>query len=159
MRQFLVSLLILLGAISLPVVSAGACELVGNDTLRREMAQATNAMRARSGRPPLHIDPVLTRTAQKHACDIAARQTITHSDARGRLPMKRLKSMGYRACFTAENLAMGMPAANATIVAWQNSPKHAQNHQDVRARAMGFGVARGPKGRLWWVGLYATSCG
>lgn len=123
-----------------------------------ELGRATNAVRAQHGQGPLRIDPALMRAAQKHACDIARRQTISHHDSAGRRPMQRLKMAGFRACFSAENVAMGTPGARATVAAWQDSPGHARNHQDRRARSMGFGVARGANGRLWWVGVYASPC-
>ncbi|MCQ0968862.1 CAP domain-containing protein (plasmid) [Paracoccus sp. TK19116] len=138
-----------------PVLS---CSVEGGQTTLSELAAATNVVRARQGGKPLGLDPALMRTAQRHACDIARRQVITHQDAQGRRPMKRLRQDGFRACFSAENVAMGLPGAGATVGAWQASPGHARNHHDHRASVMGFGVARDPAGRLWWVGLYASSC-
>ena len=135
-----------------------ACSADGGGAALAELAAATNALRARQGGRPLALDPALMRTAQRHACDIARRQVVTHQDAQGRRPMKRLSRDGFRACFAAENVAMGLPGPGATVAAWQASPHHAQNHHDRRASVMGFGVARDPGGRIWWVGLYATSC-
>ena len=122
------------------------------------LAEATNSLRQSRGRDALRLDRRLSRAAQAHACDIARRAVVTHQDAAGRRPMARVKRAGFRACFAAENVAMGSPDPGLTVQAWQSSKGHATNHQDPRARAMGFGVARDNNGRLWWVGVYASPC-
>ena len=137
---------------------AVACQPADGGRIAADLGRATNALRAGAGLPPLTMHERLARAAQAHACDLAARQQISHQDRQGRLPMKRLRIAGFAACFSAENLAMGLPDAAVTVRSWQASPRHARNQQDARARVMGFGVARGPKGRLWWVGVYAAPC-
>lgn len=72
--------------------------------------------------------------------------------------MARIKRAGFAACFSAENVAMGTASAAGTVGSWQKSRGHAQNQQDPRANAMGFGVARGADDRLYWVGVYAADC-
>lgn len=122
------------------------------------LAQATNALRMSRGHDALRLDGRLSRAAQRHACDIARRATVTHLDAAGRRPLARVKRSGFRACFTAENVAMGSPDPHQTVQAWQSSRGHARNQHDPRARSIGFGVARDGDGRLWWVGVYASAC-
>lgn len=122
------------------------------------LGQATNLVRHTKGRKNLYLDERLSQVAQHHACDLAARNAISHTDAKGRTPMKRLRKTGFPACFSAENVAWGTKHASPTIAAWQQSPSHRVNQESPKATLMGFGQARGADGRLYWVGLYATPC-
>lgn len=138
--------------------SGTGCVATGMDHLISALAQQTNQARSASGQAPLSVDMRLNKAAQRHACDLARRQTVSHRDRLGRRSMARVKRAGFRACFSAENVAMGTNNPRYTVGAWQGSPGHARNQQDPRARAMGFGVAKDGNGHLYWVGLYATTC-
>lgn len=122
------------------------------------MGQKTNETRVARGQAQLHIDPQLSQVAQRHACDLAGRQRLSHQDQQGRKPLARVKRAGFKACFSAENIAQGTRNAGVTVKAWQSSAGHARNQQDPRAKSMGFGVARGADGLLYWVGVYAARC-
>lgn len=166
MRVFLVSLLLALCfgaglAQARPlatVTAAPGCLAQPPEAVVHLLAATTNTLRSRAGRPPLPIDQRLTASAQTYACDLARRQEISHIDRRGRTPMKRVRRAGYRACFSAENLAAGVTSPEAAVAAWQGSPAHSRNQLDQRAAAMGFGVARDAEGRLYWTALYARPC-
>lgn len=124
----------------------------------KSLAQATNALRSRHGAEALPLDTRLNRVAQAHACDIARKGKISHTGSNGSMPINRVKRIGYRACFVAENLAMGTMNAGKTVTAWQDLPGHARNQNDKRAKAMGFGFAHDTAGRPFWVGVYAAPC-
>ncbi|MDO5620781.1 MAG: CAP domain-containing protein [Paracoccus sp. (in: a-proteobacteria)] len=122
------------------------------------LVQTTNQMREQAGLPRLTLDQGLNAAAQRHACDLARRNVVSHTDSRGRTPMKRLRAGGYRACFSAENVAWGTDQPLTTVAAWRESPDHRVNQESPLATRMGFGVAHGPGGYLYWVGLYAAPC-
>ena len=140
------------------LAGARACAPPALPQMVGSLAAETNALRAARGHDALRLDGRLSQAAQRHACDIARRAVVTHRDAAGRRPLARVKRAGFRACFTAENVAMGSPDPGRTVQAWQASTGHARNQHDPRARSMGFGVARDADGRLWWVALYASAC-
>ena len=139
------------------LASEGGCRS-GLASAVSTLAQQTNATRAARGQAQLRVDPQLNQVAQRHACDLARRQVVSHRDGQGRKPLARVKSAGFRACFSAENIAQGTKSAGGTVKAWQGSAGHARNQQDPRAKSMGFGVAQGADGRLYWVGIYAARC-
>lgn len=142
-----------------PALAAeGSCNSGAVADLVSALGKQTNQLRANQGKAHLQIDPRLSHAAQRHACDLARRQTVSHRDGMGRRPMARIKSAGFRACFSAENVAQATASPGATVRAWQSSAGHAQNQQDPRAQAMGFGVAKGADGHLYWVGVYASDC-
>lgn len=140
------------------LASEGACNTGAVAHLVSALGKETNQMRANQGQARLQIDPRLSLAAQRHACDLARRQTVSHRDGMGRRPMSRIKNAGFRACFSAENVAQATATPGATLRAWQSSAGHASNQQDPRAQAMGFGVAKGADGHLYWVGVYAADC-
>lgn len=123
---------------------------------RQALVRQTNGLCARQGRQALGLDRRLSRAAQTHACDLARRQVVAHRDRLGRRPLARIRRKGYRARVAAENVAMGTQRAAQTVQAWPDSPGQARSPSDHRARAMGFGVARGADGRLWWCDAYAA---
>lgn len=149
--------LILMLLMTAAVANAG-CATQADGAVMAQLVRQTNSLRTGQGRGALRLDRRLSRAAQAHACDLARRQVVSHRDRLGRRPMARIRRKGYRACFAAENVAMGTQRAAQTVQAWRDSPGHARNQSDHRARAMGFGVARGANGRLWWVGVYAAGC-
>ncbi|TRW98198.1 CAP domain-containing protein [Paracoccus sp. M683] len=157
MRIFAISLLItLFGA---PAMAAASnCDVKDLGAVVATLGQQTNQTRAARGQQELRIDRRLNAAAQRHACDLARRQAVSHRSGNGARPMGRIRNAGFRACFSAENVAQGTKSADLTVRAWQSSASHARNQHDPRARAMGFGVARDGNGQLYWVGVYATDC-
>lgn len=152
-------LLVLMTLYSGPALATEpGCDTRNISPIIAQLAQQTNRLRAARHQHELQPDNRLNQAAQRHACDLARRKTVSHRDAQGRRPKARIESAGFSACFSAENLALGTISAASTVASWQKSAGHARNQQDARARSMGFGVARGGDGRLYWVGLYADDC-
>ncbi len=158
MRHIAISLLLAMLAAPALASEGGCSGSSGLAPAVSALAQQTNATRAARGQAQLRVDAKLSQVAQRHACDLARRQVVSHRDSKGRKPMARVKGAGFRACFSAENVAQGTKSAGGTVKAWQGSAGHARNQQDPRAKSMGFGVAEGADGRLYWVGLYAARC-
>lgn len=160
---FLVLLFTFSGAILIApetVQAQGAirCEMVYVPQLVTDLARATNQVRRHAGQTDMSLDRGLSRAAQRHACDLARRHVVSHTDRAGRSAMKRLRRAGMRVCFSAENIAKGIETPDETVAAWQNSEGHRHNQQSERASRMGFGVARSTEGALYWVGVYAAPC-
>lgn len=117
-----------------PPSSAGATPTRGEYAIVRAM----NAVRARSGVPPLRMGRALTRAARAHSADMARRGYFEHGAF-----VQRLRSFGVRAPYIGENLAYGTQALTAAAIVqmWIASPPHRQNLLDRGFRLIGVGVA------------------
>lgn len=110
---------------------------------------AANAERAQHGLQPLHWSETLHRAAQRHAGEMAARESISHQYP-GELDLAgRGRAAGARFTVIAENVA---EAGNAPEIhdAWMRSPDHRANLLDPRVNAVGISVLR-RRGQLYAV--------
>src|SRR3954453_6007423 len=71
---------------------------------RMEIFQLLNAERQRVGAPPLRLSPELTRAAQAHAAEIAARGSLKLRAGSMEEMRERLKRAGYQAHAWTEGL-------------------------------------------------------
>lgn len=118
--------------------------------------QGHNAIRRKFWRPQIRANPVLSRLAADHACDMARRGTISHSDQRGRPIGVRAADMGYHWRVIGENLAAGAESIPDVMRAWQASPGHRANIMNRKMREFGFGWARSADGKtIYWAAVYA----
>src|SRR5579875_3379640 len=102
---------------------------------------AANAERAERGLPPLKWDETLYRAAQRHAGEMAARESISHQYP-GELDLAaRGREAGARFTVISENVA---EAWSAPVIhdAWMHSPDHRANLLDPRVNAVGISVLR-----------------
>ena len=102
---------------------------------------AANAERAQRGLPPLKWDETLHRAAQRHAGEMAARESISHQYP-GELDLAgRGREAGARFTVISENVA---EAWSAPVIhdAWMQSPDHRANLLDPRVNAVGISVIR-----------------
>ena len=112
--------------------------------------QRANSLRASQGLPALRLDARLSRIAQEHACDNAARGIYSHDGSDGSTLAHRLKRGGYPFATGAENTGLGFadaPERMATF--WENSPKHRANLLNPKVTEAGLGLAQGTKGPAW----------
>ncbi|MCM6776432.1 CAP domain-containing protein [Nocardia sp. CDC159] len=116
----------------------------------------TNAERAKAGCDPLRAEPRLTRAAQAHAEDMAAKGFLSHNSSRGG-PGDRIRAAGYRARMWAENIAAGQSGPSEVVAAWMRSAGHRANILNCRLRDIGVGSAPGRNGTPYWVQNFATS--
>lgn len=101
--------------------------------------QAANAERAQRGLPALRWDVALYRAAQRHALEMARRQSISHQYP-GELELAdRGKTAGAKFSVISENVAEGGTALRIHD-AWMNSPGHRENLLDPRVDAVGISV-------------------
>lgn len=118
---------------------------------RAEVLAGANAARAAQGLGPLARSPRLEAVAQGHACDIAARDSVSHVGADGSTLVQRLARAGYRHGVAAENTGRGYDSAEGVLAGWLASPGHRANILTAAVRETGLGLARGRDGRLHWV--------
>lgn len=123
-----------------------------------EVVSRTNAERAKAGCPALTAESRLTKAAQAHTEDMAARGVLAHDSAKGS-PGDRIKAAGYRASSWAENIASGQSSASAVVGAWMRSPGHRANILNCGLRDIGVGFAKGRNGTPFWTQDFGTSSG
>jgi uncharacterized protein YkwD len=110
----------------------------------------TNEYRASHGQARIPFTPhLLIQAAQKYAEYLARTNTTGHT-ADGRTAGQRLMAEGFQPCYWSENvyeqwnspqLASWQNAAEGAMNFWRNSPGHAANMRDPRAKRLGVGVA------------------
>lgn len=113
-----------------------------------------NAERAAKGLPALSTDPRLTRAAQAHAQDMAARGYFSHTAPDGSTPKARAERAGYRACLIAENISQGYPTVAGAMAGWMASKGHRDNILRRGVSEIGVGVGAGRT----YVTVFAKPC-
>lgn len=139
---------------------AGACTLPANaPALQDEVLAHLNAQRKAHGLSALRPSQKLEKAAQGHACDNAARRSISHESSDGATLKTRLKKVGYRFRAAAENTGRGFGTAERAVEWWMNSPHHRDNILFHRVREVGIGIAvsDAPDSKLHWVINFGTS--
>jgi len=131
---------------------SAACILPqGGEALQREALLWINQERGRAGLPGLRPAQILDRVAQRHACDNAAHNRMSHTGSDGSFFGERIRRAGYSYRRANENVALGYRDARSVVTAWMRSPGHRQNVLDRGTQELGLGVAKGRDGRLHWV--------
>jgi uncharacterized protein YkwD len=139
--------------------SAGnGCTTPGNvNQMASEIAAGVNASRLANGLSPLAYNQKLGGAALKHACDMSVNGFFGHKGSNGSNSQARVRSVGYRDCTVAENLAWGFPRSAQIIGGWMNSASHRSNMLHPRVTEMGIGITTGAEGPNW-VLVLARSC-
>lgn len=125
----------------------------------QQMADTSNAERARHGLRPLAYNQTLARAAQGHACDMVQRGFFGHTGSGGSNVQRRVRNAGYRDCLVAENIAMGNFFQNGQMVTqgWMDSPGHRRNMLLARAEEFGLAMAM-LDGNPYFVMVLAKGC-
>jgi uncharacterized protein YkwD len=113
-----------------------------------QVLQETNAARAAAGCAPLLLMPLETTVADRHADEMAATGTMSHTGPDGSTPRSRLAAVGVRPMRTAENVALGYDAATV-VDAWLASPGHRANILDCGLVYVGIAERQSGDGRFW----------
>jgi uncharacterized protein YkwD len=141
--------LLLAATLALP---AAACIVPqGSEAMRQEALHRINQERGRAGLTALRPSPALDQAAQRHACDNAAHNRMSHTGSDGSRLRDRIRRVGYSFRRANENVALGFNDAASVVAAWMHSPGHRQNVLDRGTQETGLGLARGNDGRLHWV--------
>jgi uncharacterized protein YkwD len=123
--------------------------------VRALVLEQVNAARRKAGAPPLRINPLLDRAAQKHAEDMLARGYFAHESPGGGTVRERSKEAGYDWREIGENIAEGQLSVDEVMKGWLASLGHRRNILDPGFTELGTGVAaaKGKDGeyRVLWV--------
>lgn len=151
MRFMILSICLALG---LTANAASACTKPSNIAeLQAGILAGVNAERAERGLGKLTMNKALEKAAQGHACDNAARKSISHDSSNGDTLKERLKKAGYRLRLAAENTGRGFGTPERAVAWWMNSPKHKDNILLGKATQIGIGIAvsDAPDSKLHWI--------
>jgi uncharacterized protein YkwD len=133
---------------------AAACAPPSNPgTPTGDVANAVNADRANSGLPGVGWDDQLYTLAQQHANDIAASQSLWHSDLSGLISSPYM----YAWSSLGENLAEAPAGTSGSQIEamWMGSGPHRANILNGGFNRIGVGWANAG-GRVWVVALFGT---
>ena len=119
------------------------------DGLQKAVLGRVNAERKAAGLPALRLNAALTKVAQAHACDNAARGSTAHVGSDGADIGDRLRRGGIQLRVAAENTAIGMDSADRAMTMWMGSKGHRANILNPQVTQLGLGVADGA--RTAWV--------
>jgi uncharacterized protein YkwD len=117
---------------------------------QRALLEEHNRVRQAHGMYPLTLDLKLTRAAQGHAADMAAKGRLRHGD-----PFARIRGSGYPFARAGENIAWNQRDPRACVGAWMGDLPHRDNVLGKYVH-LGAGVARGPRGDPYWCCDYGT---
>ena len=149
--RFAVSLLILLVVTSSGWAGKGRRRTpnLDPDATVAQLLNLHNLNRAQDGEKPLAINPRLMSAAQDYAEYLARTGKFSHT-AEG-TPGQRESESGYKHHASGENIAVGQTSAAAVVKGWMNSEGHRKNILSKNFNEVGFGVAKGKNGRIYWV--------
>jgi hypothetical protein len=102
---------------------------------------AANAERMQRGVAPLKWDETLHRAAQRHAGEMASRESISHQYPGEADLANRGHEAGAKFTVISENVAEAWSAPEIHD-AWMHSPDHRANLLDPRVNAVGISVER-----------------
>ena len=130
------------GAATCPVPSRSASDAAAIVTL-------VNAARAEAGLGPVSLSAPLSGTAHRHACDNAARQSISHDGSDGSTLAMRLHRDGVKVFYAAENTGLGFDTPQIAMAWWMGSPGHRANILAPEITQIGVGQADGVPRPTW----------
>ncbi|MFI8962593.1 sigma-70 family RNA polymerase sigma factor [Streptomyces sp. NPDC053493] len=120
----------------------------------QQVIDLVNSERAQAGCGPLTENALLTRAAQGHSDDMAARNFFDHTNPDGDGPGERVTAAGYRWSTYGENIAMGQRTPAEVMESWMNSPGHRANILNCSFKEIGIGIhsAGGP----YWTQVFGA---
>ena len=124
----------------------------------RAVLDATNAVRAQAGLPPLQADPRLVQAAREHSANMARHNTIGHTLDQGTF-VDRMRRAGYVHTAAGENCAQGQPTPDAAVQSWMQSPGHRANLLSPKYTEIGIGIQAGAGGQKFYTQLFARPGG
>ncbi|MFF0431147.1 sigma-70 family RNA polymerase sigma factor [Streptomyces sp. NPDC004327] len=119
-----------------------------------QVIELVNAERAKAGCGPLTENALLTRAAQGHSDDMAARDFFDHTNPDGDGPGERVTAAGYRWSTYGENIAKGQRTPAEVMDAWMNSPGHRANILNCSFKEIGIGLH--PAGGPYWTQVFGA---
>ncbi|MFE2234353.1 sigma-70 family RNA polymerase sigma factor [Streptomyces sp. NPDC059442] len=126
----------------------------GSDSTADQVISLVNAERAKAGCSPLTANSQLTRAAQAHSDDMAARDFFDHTNPDGKGPGDRVTATGYPWSTYGENIAMGQSSAEQVMESWMNSPGHRANILNCSFKEIGIGIH--DEGGPYWTQVFGA---
>jgi uncharacterized protein YkwD len=120
--------------------------ITGPSPLATEMLQAVNALRTKGCNcgtqvmppvPTLRWHTQLEAASKRHAINMEAMKSLTHTGSDGSTVQKRIDDSGYRWSFVSENIAVGYKTVMAVMDAWFKSEGHCKNMMSNSVIEMG----------------------
>lgn len=115
-----------------------------------ELLRLHNEARERNGMPPLKLNPLLVKAAQKHSDWMAANRRMSHMGQGFSSFSQRIADEGYRMSSGGENVAWNQRDEREVTSAWLTSRGHRANIMS-RNTEVGFGMKD-----LYWCAVFAT---
>jgi uncharacterized protein YkwD len=132
-----------------------AAAAVAQPDPRPELLRLINAERQKVGAPPLRLSPALTRAAEEHAAEVAARGSLKLPAGSGEEMRQRLARAGYEFHAWTESLAADEGDPQTVIRNWrQGDPQGYRRVLASQVRDVGIGLGR-LRGTPLYVFLYA----
>ncbi|MFF8507249.1 CAP domain-containing protein [Streptomyces sp. NPDC015492] len=119
-----------------------------------QVVALVNAERAKAGCGPLSANATLTRAAQGHSDDMAARDFFDHTNPDGAGPGERVTAAGYPWSTYGENIAMGQSSPEQVMESWMNSPGHRANILNCDFKEIGVGIHS--QGGPYWTQVFGA---
>ncbi|MEV5975118.1 CAP domain-containing protein [Streptomyces sp. NPDC051921] len=126
----------------------------GQSSLADQVIALVNAERAKAGCGALTANATLTRAAQGHSDDMAARDFFDHTNPDGAGPGDRVSAAGYPWSTYGENIAMGQSSPEQVMEAWMNSPGHRANILNCDFKEIGVGIHN--SGGPYWTQVFGA---
>ncbi|MFI1979600.1 CAP domain-containing protein [Streptomyces wedmorensis] len=132
----------------------GSQQDTGQKSTADQVIALVNAERAKAGCGPLSANAALTRAAQGHSDDMAARDFFDHTNPDGDGPGQRVTAAGYPWSTYGENIAMGQKTPEQVMEAWMNSPGHRANILNCDFKEIGIGIHS--SGGPYWTQVFGA---
>ncbi|MFJ9574939.1 CAP domain-containing protein [Streptomyces sp. NPDC101191] len=126
----------------------------GRSSVADQVIALVNAERAKAGCGALTPNATLTRAAQGHSDDMAARDFFDHTNPDGASPGDRVTAAGYPWSTYGENIAMGQSSAEQVMESWMNSPGHRANILNCDFKEIGVGIH--DSGGPYWTQVFGA---
>ncbi|MFB6836816.1 CAP domain-containing protein [Streptomyces sp. NPDC056361] len=132
----------------------GGRQDTGQSSAADQVIALVNAERAKAGCGPLTANATLTRAAQGHSDDMAARDFFDHTNPDGKGPGDRVTAAGYPWSTYGENIAMGQQTPEQVMDAWMNSSGHRANILNCDFKEIGIGIHS--SGGPYWTQVFGA---
>lgn len=122
----------------------------------KAIVDAVNQERAKTGLPPLAVNPKLVQAARIHADDMARLGQMAHDLPGAAQPTltDRAKYVGYGFSYLGENIAFNYPDTGSVMDAWMGSPGHKANILSANYTQIGVGIAYDSSGQPYYCQVF-----
>ena len=140
-----VLIIAIVAQVAYSVSTTGNLQVLGrtSNIQTAELLADTNKERQAQSLGDLQLNDQLSQAAFLKAQDMFKYDYWAHTSPSGVEPWKWFGDIGYNYSVAGENLAKNYPTADATVVAWMNSPTHRENILNGKYVDVGFAVVDG----------------